>query len=153
MKSIRIRTAILALALWAAGSALAADRATPEQARALLDKAVSYMETVGAGQAFGAFNDRKGAFVRDDLYVFVFDLDGKYFASGANPTLVGTPAVDLTDAAGTPIVKQMIEVASKQGSGSVDYVWRNPATNKVEQKHSYLRKADRFIVGVGYYRP
>ena len=34
------------------------------------------------------------------------------------------------------LFKEMIELARKQGSGTVDYVWRNPATNAVEQKHA-----------------
>jgi len=42
-------------------------------------------------------------------------------------------------------------VARKQGSGSVDYVWRNPATNAVEQKHTLIQRVDDVLLGVGYY--
>ena len=43
------------------------------------------------------------------------------------------------------------ELARKQGSGSVDYVWRNPATNAVEQKHTLIQRVDDVLLGVGYY--
>jgi cytochrome c len=30
-------------------------------------------------------------------------------------------------------------------------VWRNPATNAVEQKHSLIQRVDKVLLGVGYY--
>jgi len=127
-------------------------RATLEQARTLLDKAVAEMKKAGAGTAFKAFNDPKGGFVRDDLYVFAIGLeDGKYRASGAAPQLSGQNVRDLHDVAGKPIVQDMIAVARKSGSGQVDYVWRNPATNAVESKHSVIQRVDDVLLGVGYY--
>ena len=59
----------------------------------------------------------------------------------------------ITDAAGTPLFKQMIEMAKDKGIGTVDYVWRNPATNAVEKKHTLIRRVDDVLLGVGYYPP
>ena len=73
----------------------AADRSTPEQTKALAEKAATYLKDKGPDAALPAFNDRNGSFVHGDLYVFVFDMNGKYLASGANPTLTGTNAKDL----------------------------------------------------------
>ncbi|WP_341649014.1 hypothetical protein [Thauera humireducens] len=94
-----------------AGSALAADRGTPAEARAMFDQAVQYMETNGAERAFAAFNNQKGQFVhRKDLYVFVIDDQGVYHASGAAPeALVGLKVLDTTDAAGMPLFREMID--------------------------------------------
>ena len=34
---------------------------------------------------------------------------------------------------------------------TVDYVWRNPVTNVVENKRSYVRRDGRSLIGVGHY--
>ena len=57
-------------------------RATPEQAKALRDKAVKDLEKNEAG-TLKAINALQGGFLQDDLYVFVVDLDtGRYVAHG-----------------------------------------------------------------------
>jgi cytochrome c len=90
--------------------------------------------------------------VHDDLYVFAVSLDdARFLAMGANPALVGTDAGVMKDAAGKPIIAEMIALARTKGSGTVDYVWRNPLTNKVENKHSLIERIDNYLIGVGYY--
>lgn len=127
-------------------------RATVEQARDLLRKAVSEMGKAGSKAAFKEFNNPHGGFNRGDLYVFAIGLkDGKYRASGATPQQSGQKVSDLRDAAGKPLVREMIALAKKKGSGQVDYVWRNPATNAVESKHSLIQRVDDVLLGVGYY--
>lgn len=134
------------------GIVRSATAATAEQAQGLLDQAVAKLEKEGPQAAFTAFNDRKGSFVNGELYVFAFDLHGIYQASGGNPGLVGLNAIDLKDAEGKALVREMIAVANSKGSGTVDYVWLNRATNKVEKKHSLVKKSGEYIVGVGYYQ-
>ncbi len=127
-------------------------RATAEHAKALLDRAVRQVKDKGAEAAFRSFNDPRGGFVFQDEYVFAIGLDdGRYRASGSSPNLVGVDVRSVTDAAGKPLFKDMIELARKQGSGTVDYVWRNPATNAVEQKHTLIQRVDDVLLGVGYY--
>jgi cytochrome c len=127
-------------------------RASAEQARAMLDKAVALVKKSGGDQAFKTFNDPQGGFVINDEYVFAIGLDdGKYRASGASPNLVGVDVREVTDAAGTPLFKQMIALAKEKGSGTVNYVWRNPATNAVENKHTLIQRVDDVLLGVGYY--
>lgn len=129
-------------------------RASAEQARRMLDKAVALMKHTDAEHAFKTFNDPQGGFVTNDEYVFVIGLeDGKYRASGASPNLVGVDVREVSDAAGTPLFKQMIALARDKGTGTVDYVWRNPATNAVEQKHTLIQRFDDVLLGVGYYSP
>jgi len=129
-------------------------RSSAEQARTLLNKAVALVEKEGGDAAYRRFNDPQGGFVIGDEYVFVIGLeDGKYRASGGSPNLVGTDVREVRDAAGEPLFQEMIELAKKDGSGSVDYVWRNPATNAVEQKHTLIRRVGDVLLGVGYYTP
>lgn len=126
-------------------------RSAPEQARQLLDQAVAAYRANGA-EALGQFNDVNGRFVRDDLYVFAIGIeDGRYYANGAAPQLVGYGAGDLKDAAGKSVVKEMLKLVKRQEAGELDYVWRNPVTNRVEPKHTFVHKVDRYVVGVGYY--
>lgn len=134
-----------------AGAAGAAERSTPEQARALVQEAAAYLKAKGPEEAVKAFHDPKGAFVRQDLYVFVFDTAGKYVASGANPKLAGSSASDLTDAEGKPLVQEMIARTRDTPEAALDYVWLNRQTNKVEHKHSYLIRQGNYIVGSGSY--
>ena len=64
----------------------------------------------------------------------------------------GTDAASLHDVEGRPLVQQMIELATTQGEGTVDYVWRNPVTNAVEQKRTFIRREQNTLIGVGFYR-
>lgn len=148
------KTLPLAAALLTATSiaAYAADRSSPEQAKALAVEAAAYLKSKGPEAAVKAFHDPKGGFVRNDLYVFVFDAaDGKYVASGANPRLAGTSAADLTDAEGKPLVKEMIAATKSTPEAAIDYVWLNRQTNKVEHKHSYVIREGNYLVGSGSY--
>lgn len=127
-------------------------RASVEEAQDLLDKAVSTLKKSGETAAFTAFNNPQGGFMQNDQYVFAIGLDdGKYRASGAAPQLTGMDVRGLKDAAGKPLIEEMITLAKQKGSGTVDYVWRNPATNAVEQKHSLIQRVDDVLLGVGYY--
>lgn len=134
---------------------LAVSRSSQKQAQALLDKAVAYLQQHPAEQAYAAFNNQKGPFVRDDLYVFVFDLEtGVMHAHGGSPEgLVGMNVMDLRDAAGKPLIREMAEVAQSKGSGSVEYVWLNRKNNHLETKTSLVRRVGNNVVAVGYYVP
>jgi cytochrome c len=143
-----------ALAIGVAGAAFALDRATPREARVLFEQAVRYLDQHGPERAFAAFNDRKGDFVRKDLYVFVIDDQGVYHASGAAPeALVGLKVLNTTDAAGNPLFREMIDVTRVKQEGTVRYMWLNRLTNKVEPKVSYVRKIGTYVLGVGYSAP
>lgn len=127
-------------------------RASLEEAQDLLAKATEFLKKSDANTAFAAFNNPQGGFTHNDQYVFVIGIDdGKYRASGASPQLTGMDVRGLRDAAGKPLVEEMITLAKQKGSGRVDYVWRNPATNAVETKHSLIQRVDNVLLGVGYY--
>jgi cytochrome c len=133
-----------------AGSSLAADPGA-EQAKDMLNKAVAYLEKVGPARAFCAFNDPSGDFHKGPLYVFAINMDGIYFANSAASTLVGVSLRDTKDAAGKPFGKDIMQVIASQGEGSVDYMWLNYTTNKVEKKRSFVKRVENFVLGVGYY--
>ena len=128
-------------------------RATPEQAKALRDKAVKDLEKNEAG-TLKAINALQGGFLQDDLYVFVVDLDtGRYVAHGTNLRLINTDFAKVKDPDGKPVGEPILALMKEQGQGEYEYRWKNPVTGKVEDKHAYLRKSGHLLVAVGYYSP
>lgn len=151
MKFIRILTALFTTALLAFSSTSAHAWATEKDALALLEQAVAEIKDKGVDAALAEFNNPKGKFVKGELYVFAFDMEGTYKANGQNPALVGKPARDLVDVAGNPVVATMLDIAKNKGEGEVEYMWLNPKVNKLQRKMSHIKVANGLIVGVGHY--
>ncbi|QHD05888.1 cache domain-containing protein [Pseudomonas sp. R76] len=128
-------------------------RATPEQARGLRDKAVKALIKDEAG-TLKAINALQGGFLQDDLYVFVVDLNtARYVAHGTNLRLVNTDFRKIKDPDGRPVGEPILKLMAEQDQGEYKYRWKNPVTDKVENKHAYLRKTGHFMAAVGYYSP
>ncbi|AZE88186.1 cache domain-containing protein [Pseudomonas orientalis] len=128
-------------------------RATPEQARALRNKAVNALVKDEAG-TLKAINSLAGGFLQDDLYVFVVDLDTRrYVAHGTDLRLVNTDFAKVKDPDGRPVGEPILALMGEQDQGEYKYRWKNPVTGKVENKHAYVRKAGHWMVAVGYYSP
>ncbi|MCB1909467.1 MAG: cache domain-containing protein [Rhodocyclaceae bacterium] len=128
-------------------------RSAPAEAGRLLDRAVEYMQDNSAARAFAAFNNQAGQFHENDLYVFVVGIgDGVMHAYGGAPeAIVGDQVLDLRDASGMPFVQAMLDAVKREDRGTVDYVWLNRVTNKVEPKTTEVRRVGDYMVGVGYY--
>jgi len=144
--------ALIALSLNSA--AFAADRGTADEAIAMVDKAVAYINANGKAKAFEEISNPKGRFVDRNLYVFVYDLKGTSLAigNGNASKMVGKNLVDMRDADGNYLIKKLINVASTKGKGWVDYKWPNPVNNSVESKSSYVQKLDDMMIGCGIYK-
>lgn len=127
--------------------AVAADRASLDEAKAMAEKAAAYLKAEGKDKAIAAFNG-DAQFKDRDLYVFALNPDGTNIAHGANPALVGKNLMSLRDPSGRQFVKDMTEVADK---GWVDYSWQNPTTKAVEPKRSYVIRQGDIVLGVGAY--
>lgn len=97
----------------------AADRGTPAEAKAMLEKAVAHYRAVGRKQAMADFNTRKPPFYDRDLYVVCFDSNRIILANGGFPQYVGVSADMIKDAHGNSVGRQGWEVAQKNGQGSV----------------------------------
>ncbi|MBA1429439.1 cache domain-containing protein [Pseudomonas fluorescens] len=128
-------------------------RATPEQARALRNKAVNALVKDEAG-TLKAINSLGGGFLQDDLYVFVVDLETRrYVAHGTDLRLINTDFAKVKDPDGRPVGEPILALMDEQDQGEYKYRWKNPVTGKVENKHAYVRKAGHWMVAVGYYSP
>ena len=125
---------------------------TADEAKAMVGKADAYMKANGKEKAFAEINNTKGMFVKDDLYVWVSDLNAKILAHGANEKLIGKSLVDLKDSDGKLFMKEIMDNAKAKGAGWSDYRWTNPVTKKVELKSTYFLKVDDMVFACGIYK-
>jgi cytochrome c len=141
-------TAMFALA----GSAAAGDGAGKDDAIAMVKKAVSFIKEQGADKAYGEFTSKAAGFIDRDLYVVVYQLDGKVLAHGSNAKFVGKDLIDAQDVDGKLYVKERVEMAAQQPSFWQDYKFVNPVSKKVEPKQMYCEKVDNTAVCAGIYK-
>jgi len=143
---------ILMLALAGGGVAQAADQGSPAEAEAMVKKAVAYIKANGPEKAYEEFTNGK-SFKDRDLYIIVYDLNGKNLAQGANPKLVGKDLIGLKDPDGKPLIQMFVDLAKTKGKGWVEgYKFLNPVTQKIENKAMYLERVGDTLVGCGIYK-
>ncbi len=142
----------LAIALTLGVAVLAAaNRATPVEAKALLQKAVAHYKMVGRKQALADFSSKKPPFVDRDLYVACVGPGGLVTAHGGYPQFVGASADVIKDANGKPVGTTIWSVGSAKGEGTIQFPMLNPLSNRVEQKTAYFLKAGEDVCAVGAY--
>lgn len=133
--------------------ALANDpRATPEEAKAMLAKAVAHVKAVGPDKAAADFMVKPGPWVDRDLYLTVYDMTGKTVAH-INPRMVGKDNMNLQDANGKFHVKERFEIVKAKGKGQQEFAFLNPMTKQIEAKIMYFEKVGDVIVSCGAYKP
>ena len=135
-----------------AGVAAAADMGTKDEAVTMVKKAVGFIKANGAEKAYAEFSNPKGQFVDRDLYIAVYDMNGKCLAHGANAKMIGRDLLDNKDVDGKEFVKERVEMMKKDPSGWQDYKFRNPTSNQVEPKAMYVERVNDVIVGCGIYK-
>jgi signal transduction histidine kinase len=132
--------------------AMAADRGTAAEAKAMLDKAVAAVKADKAKALADFTADAKGksgAFFDKDLYVFCGGTDGNF---SAHPSLVGKSMKALMDKAPTPMaVGEEFYKAGAAGGGEVTYMWPLPGGTEPMKKVATVAKADDQVCAVGYY--
>jgi len=151
MRSIWMLTGALC-AMLALDSAQAADRATKDEAMAMVKKAVAYIKANGPEKAYTEITDRKGQFVDRDLYIVVYRLDGHVLAHGGNAKLVGQDLADSQDVDGVYYVRDRMELAKKNASFWQDYKFADPTTKKIEPKSTYCEVLNDTAVCGGIYK-
>lgn len=134
------------------GAATAADSAGKDDAIAMVKKAVSFIKEQGAEKAYPEFTGKAAGFIDRDLYVVVYQLDGKVLAHGSNAKFVGKDLIDAQDVDGKLYVKERVEMAAKQPSFWQDYKFVNPVSKKVEPKQMYCEKVENTAVCAGIYK-
>ena len=133
-------------------AAIAADGASKDEAMAMVKKAVASIKADGADKVYAEISRKGGAFSDRDLYIVVYQLDGKVLAHGANDKFIGKDMSDAQDVDGKLYVKERIDLAQKQASFWQDYKFVNPVTKKVEPKEMYCERLDQTAVCGGVYK-
>ena len=153
MKKLVLSGMVLVVLFGFAGIISAAEkRGTAAEAEALVKKAIAYMKSNGKEAAFAEINNPKGRFTDRDLYIFVYDINGKCVAHGLNPKMIGKDLAEMKDADGKMFVKERIEIAKTKGKGWQDYKFTDPISKNIEQKRAYVEKYEDLIVGSGIYK-
>jgi len=125
---------------------------TADEAIDLVKKAVTAIKERGRADTFADISNPLGGYTDRDLYVVVYDINGKNHAHGANAKLIGQDLINAKDGAGNPFVRDRVEIAKTQGSGWQNYSFLNPVSKQIEPKSMYLEKYDDLIVGCGIYK-
>jgi len=144
--------AILASLILAAPlMAVAQDRATKDQAVAMVAKGVAAVKAKGDG-AYADMTAPNKTYVDRDLYLVVYDMQGKCLAHGQNPKQVGKDLIGLKDPDGKEFVKERVQLGQSQGKFWQDYKFTDPLTKTVQPKQMYCEKAGNVLVCGGIYK-
>jgi len=106
--------------------------------------------------AFVTLRDPKSSFFFHDTYIFVITEKGIELVNPAFPALEGRNLWDVQDINGKYIVRELTELAMRQGAGWVTYHWPRPEAPQLPvKKVSYVQKVrygdEVLIVGAGMY--
>ena len=139
----------------AAGPVDKQGRATPAEAKALVESALAYIKAVGADKAFADFSTPGPNKWHDrDMYVYVFDFDANTLAHGAFPKMIGKNMAQLQTMDGQMLVISMVSLVKSKGEGWIEYQWPHPETKATEHKTAFVKRIPNLnaLVGVGVYQ-
>lgn len=91
----------------AAGQSFGEGVGTKAEAKAMVEKAASYLKANGKEKSFAEFMQPKGQFKDRDLYVYALDKTGKVLAHGGIASLVGMDFSKTKDADGKLFIKEV----------------------------------------------
>ncbi len=138
-----------AVLLVTAASTQAAQYGTPEEAKAMLDKAVAAVKA-DKTKALDMFNKGEGGFKDRDLYVFCANASDGILT--AHPQLKGEQLKDIKGKKGFPLGREIMRTSTEGKVNQVTYWWPRPGSDKPLEKHTSFTKVGDQICGVGYYK-
>ncbi len=126
-------------------------RSSRDEAERLLDDAQDSLQQDPLA-TLARINRLDPFFNRDDLYVYVVDLETeKFVAHGFLRRLIGTGFRTLKSRKGTPIGELALQAIRYQNAASITYDWINPVTGAQESKEALLRRSGKHLLAVGFY--
>jgi len=116
----------------------------------LVDTACALIEREGEA-TFTRFSDKADRFYFYDNYIFVMRDDGTAIVDPSFPGLDGRNLLEITDAVGKPIVREMLDRLQCQDSACIMYIAKKTNESKPSKVLTYVRKIKRdgktYIVG------
>ena len=143
---VAIYVAVLCAAI---GPIRAGQYGTPEEAKAMLEKAVAAVKEDKA-KALDMFNKGEGGFKDRDLYVACANASDGVVT--AHPYLKGEQLKDIKGKKGYPVGQEMMQKATEGEIKEVTYWWPRPGSDEQVKKTSFYTKVGEQICGVGYYQ-
>lgn len=123
--------------------------ATEEQAKALLERAVSeyYQNPV---RALRRFRNPNNGYRNQDQYVFVLDKQERLIVWTPADTQLNDTKLDLVvDIQGKAFLKQIVDSADPNLIQQVDYWWLSPMTKRVELRRAFYQQVGESVLAVG----
>ncbi|MBI4798860.1 MAG: cache domain-containing protein [Desulfarculus sp.] len=152
-KGILMALALMLCLTWS-GLAIAAEADSPDQAKALVKKAVAMAKEKGMDDTLKAVADPKGPFVSGDYYIWAGALDKVIMVAHPHqPQLVNKDLTVYKDIKGKQFFGEFV-VKAKEGGGWVDYYWPRPGTKEQVAKSSYVEAVpgQNVYFGCGIYK-
>ncbi len=131
---------------------LAQDRASKDDAVAMVAKGIAAIKAKGADATYVEMTAPNKTFVNKDLYLVVYDMKGHCLAHGQNPKQVGKDLMGLKDPDGKEFVRERVELAKAKGKFWQDYKFTDPLTKTVQPKQMYCEKLGDTAVCGGVYK-
>lgn len=147
-KGISMRKLMLSLFCTLSLTAHAGDFGTADEAKAMLEKAVTAVKADKAG-ALEKFTKGEGGFKDRDLYPFCGGTDGNF---SAHPKLVGQSMKALKDKAGKVVGEEFYGSAAEGKVSEVSYMWPRPGSDTPVEKVGFVTKVADQVCVVGYYK-
>ena len=148
--SFAVGCAVSLIVFCTAASLAAADFGTPEEAKAMLEKAAAAVKQDKA-KALDAFNAGEAGFKDRDLYVWCANAsDGIMTAHPYGQK--GKQLRDIKGYHGAPFGETIMQDATEGAIKQATYWWPRPGTDQPLEKTAFYTKVNDQICGVGFYK-
>ena len=116
---------------------------------AFVQEGIHFYKQNGFEATIAHYNDP--ASIQGQWYLFLFDENDLSLVNAPNPDIIGRDAKRILSIDGG---QPGLEITTTTSEGRwVDYLWPNPATNKIALKRTWAVRHDGYIFGSGYYKP
>lgn len=153
MKFFRVMLVMLMSFMGMASIAYAeSKKPTQDEIVALTTKAADLIVTKGIDAAATAFTT-EGEFKYGEVYINVIDLQGNWVVFPPKPENKGKSILNFIDEDGKELGKNILNTGLK-GEGWIEYRWKNPASNTIQPKVTFIKRVPGkdFIVYSGFYK-
>jgi cytochrome c len=153
MKYLKILAMAVAMASFAVTGVFAqAKKPTQDEVKAIAVKAADFVAAKGVDEAAKAFTS-EGEFKFGEIYVNVIDTQGNWVIYPPKPENKGKSVLNFVDEDGKELGKDILNTGLK-GEGWTEYRWKNPASNSIQPKITYVKKVPGkdLIAYVGIYK-
>ena len=126
-------------------------RATRAEAESMVKRGVEAVKKE-RDKAYVDMTAPSRTYVDRDLYLVVYDMNGRCLAHGQNAKQVGKDLIELKAPDGKPFVRERVELGKARGKFWQDYKFTDPLTKAVLPKQMYCEALGDVLVCGGVYK-